>query len=59
MLTAHCGASGFSPAPKLGKGNRFLEHLALRAVIQALMQSFMIVEIEVGSYALPASATDW
>ena len=39
-------ASGFSPAPKLGKGHRFLEHSARRAVIQGLVQSFMIVEIE-------------
>jgi hypothetical protein len=39
--------SGFSSAPELGKGHRFLEHG--RAVIQGqgLVQSFMIVEIEI------------
>jgi hypothetical protein len=33
-------ASGFSPAPKLEKGHRFLEHLARGAVTQRLVLGF-------------------
>jgi hypothetical protein len=42
-------ASGFSPAPKLGKLHRFFEDLARGAVTQGLVQPLVVVELEVGS----------
>lgn len=41
-------ATGFSPAPKLSSQHCFLEQLARGALTQRLVQSFMVVEIEVG-----------
>ena len=46
-------ASGFSSAPKLGGVHRFLEDLARGAVIQCLMQSLAVIEIEVRGDAMP------
>jgi len=46
----------FLPRSKLGKPHRFLESLARGAVTQSLVQSLMVVGIEVGGDPMPGLA---